>query len=277
MKIIGITGGKGGTGKSTVATSLAVELAKKHKVLLVDADTDCPNDHLILNIDRKPFETVYQRIPKWDFDKCSKCGLCGKVCKTNAIVSIKEQNPIFMPQQCNGCGACVIRCPVDTISWSKKKVGYIYSGSGHNLDLISGELRINEPIGELIVNKMKEIIDTKIKDYGYILIDTAAGTKCDVISTLQVCDEIYAVTEPTPLGEHDLELILRLVEKLRKKYKIVLNRADIGKKELIENISKEFQTEISVKIPYSREIIDSYSSGKPVESEFIRELAEKLK
>ena len=87
VKIIGITGGKGGTGKSTVATALAFELAKVRKVLLVDADVDCPNDHLLLSIKRNNLETVYQRIPKFDVKKCSKCGKCGQVCKTNAIVS----------------------------------------------------------------------------------------------------------------------------------------------------------------------------------------------
>ena len=30
MKVIGVTGGKGGTGKSTIATALAYELAKKN-------------------------------------------------------------------------------------------------------------------------------------------------------------------------------------------------------------------------------------------------------
>jgi len=69
MKIIGITGGKGGTGKSTVATALAFELGKNKKVLLVDADVDCPNDHLLLSIERKVLKDVEQRIPKWNLIK----------------------------------------------------------------------------------------------------------------------------------------------------------------------------------------------------------------
>jgi len=79
-KIIGITGGKGGTGKSTVATAMAYELAKKNKVLLVDADVDCPNDHLLLTIERKHLKTIEQRIPNFKLNKCTKCGSCGKVC-----------------------------------------------------------------------------------------------------------------------------------------------------------------------------------------------------
>jgi len=176
-----------------------------------------------------------------------------------------------------GCGACLISCPEKAISWDKKEVGYIHHGSGYNIDLLSGELKISEPIAELIVNKIKEIIKNKIKDYDYIIVDTAAGTKCDVISALKICDEVYAVTEPTPLGAHDLDLILRLMKKMVKRGKIILNRADIGNRELIEDISKGFRTEISVEIPYSNEIIYSYSSGKPIENEFIGELAKRLK
>jgi len=104
VKKIGVTGGKGGTGKSTVATALAVELGKKHRVLLLDADADCPNDHLLLGIERKLVKKVKQRIPKWDFEKCVQCGKCSEVCKVNAIFAPKGKQPIFMPQQCNGCG-----------------------------------------------------------------------------------------------------------------------------------------------------------------------------
>ena len=121
-KIIGITGGKGGTGKSTVAVALACELAKKFKILLVDADVDCHNDHLLLNAKREEALIVEQRIPIWDLDKCNQSGLCATVCKTNAIVSVKDKKPIFLSEQCNGCGACVLKCPQEAISWGKKKL-----------------------------------------------------------------------------------------------------------------------------------------------------------
>ena len=86
---IAITGGKGGVGKSMVATSLAVEFAKKTKTILVDADAECPNDHLLLSIKRKKYTTVYQSIPKFDYSKCTKCGKCALACKRDAIVWVK--------------------------------------------------------------------------------------------------------------------------------------------------------------------------------------------
>ena len=262
MKIIGITGGKGGTGKSTVATALAFKLSKKNKVLLVDADTDCPDDHLLLNIERKLLKKVYQRIPKWDFDKCAKCGLCGPVCQTNAIVSIKGKYPIFMPPQCNGCGACVIECPTKAISWGKKVVGGIFTGRKGNCELLSGELKINEPVSEFIVKELNKIIAERKEEYDYIIVDTAAGLHCDVITALENCDIVFAVTEPTPLGAHDLELILKLLKKLKINSKIILNRSDIGGKKAIKNLAKKYRKEIVAEIPYSKQIISQYAKGE---------------
>ena len=78
---IAVTGGKGGTGKSMVATSLAVEFAKRKKTMLIDVDVECPNDHLLISVKRKSLKKIYQSIPKWDFRKCTKCGRCASVCK----------------------------------------------------------------------------------------------------------------------------------------------------------------------------------------------------
>lgn len=276
MSIIGITGGKGGTGKSTVATALAYELAKNKKVLLVDADVDCPNNHLLLNIERNPYKAVEQRIPRWNLEKCTKCGLCGTVCKTNAIVSIKDKNPIFMQNQCNGCGACFIKCPVDAISWDKKEIGQIFTGTKHNIDLLSGELKINEPVSEFVVNSLNDIVEEKRHEYDYIIIDTAAGTHCPVIAALEMCDTVFAVTEPTPLGGHDLDVILNLLKRLKIKSSIILNRSDIGDKKIIENLGKKHDLNIILEIPYSKELIKQYSNGIPISNEYIKSLIKKI-
>ena len=274
---IGITGGKGGTGKSTVATALAYELAKSTKVLLVDADVDCPNDHLLLSIERKLRKIVEQRIPKLDLSKCIKCGACGDVCKTNAIAAIKNKNPIFIKSQCHGCGACVLKCPAKAISWNKKEIGQIFEGSNYNIDLLSGELKANEPISEFIVSSLNGTIQEKKSDYDYIIIDTSAGTHCPVIAALENCDIVFAVTEPTPLGSHDLELILKLLKKMNIKSKIILNCSDVGDKKTIENIAKAYDTAIAAEIPYSKEIVKQYSKGIPIKNENILKIAKEIK
>ncbi len=274
MEQIGITGGKGGTGKSTVATALAVSLGKRHKVLLVDADVDCPNDHLLLGIKRKKIKTAVQRIPKWNLKKCTKCGKCSNACKVNAIFAPKGRQPIFMQQQCNGCGACVLRCPENAIRWGWKEIGYIYRGKGQGVDLLSGELKVKEPVSEFVVSALKETLEKEKENYDFVIVDTSAGTHCDVISALRGCHSAFAVTEPTPLGEHDLELIMKLLNELRVPFEIVLNRSDVGKASLIEAAAKKYGKGIAAKIPYKKEIMIAYSKGIPVKDESIERLRE---
>ncbi|NOQ56212.1 MAG: AAA family ATPase [Nanohaloarchaea archaeon] len=274
MKIIGITGGKGGTGKSTVATALAYGLAKENRVLLVDADVDCPDDHLLLDIERKFHGSVEQRIPSWDLKRCIRCGLCGEVCKTNAIVSIKGQDPIFLKQQCNGCGSCVFKCPVNAISWDRKVIGDIYTGKNNDINLLSGELKTNEPVSEFVVNSLNKIVADEKDNYDFVIIDTAAGTHCPVIAALEMCDYVIAVTEPTPLGKHDLELILQLLKILDIDSDIVLNRSDIGDGQLISELAKRYGLAIVCEIPYSKDIAENYSKGRPIIHEQISNLLE---
>jgi len=263
-KIIAITGGKGGTGKSTVATSLALTLSKDYSVLLVDADVDCPNDHLLLNCELKEQKAVYQRIPEFNNDKCQKCGLCGTVCKNKAIVSLKGKFPIFIKEQCNGCGSCELICPYKAISWNRKEIGKIYSGTVEKLSLLSGELKENEPVSEFIVNSLNKEIEAIKKDYDYIIIDTAAGSHCPVIASFELATQIIAVTEPTPLGSHDLEIILKLLESLNKDCSIILNRSDIGDKSKILKLASKYKKDIALEIPYSQDIAKAYSKGIPI-------------
>ncbi len=277
MKQIAVTGGKGGTGKSTVATALAVSLGKKHRVLLVDADVDCPNDHLLLGIKREKVKTVWQRIPKWDFEKCIKCGKCAEACKVNAIFAPKEKQPIFMQQQCNGCGACALSCPTQAIGWDKKEIGHVFRGKAHGIDFLGGELKVNEAVSEFVVDALKETLEKNAEEYDFVVVDTAAGTHCDVISALQGSEFALAVTEPTPLGKHDLELIMKLLSELQVPFEIVLNRSDVGKANLIEKVAAKYGKSIAAKIPYKKEIMIAYSKGIPVKDKSIEELREMVK
>jgi len=270
---IAVTGGKGGTGKSTVATALAFELAKRHKVLLVDADVDCPDDHLLLSIKRNKIDTVTKMVPILNEDKCIKCGRCAEVCKMNAIVHIRDNYPIFVKEQCNGCGACVIACPVGAINNGKKDVGAIFQGEGRGMHLLSGELKVSEVVSERVVSGLKRNLEKMEKDFDYVIIDTAAGTHCDVISALEGADMTFAVTEPTPLGEHDVSLILELLAKLGLPARLVLNRAGIAAPDGVKKIAHHFGVGIAVEIPYSKDIFLAYSRGEPVQLPEINSLA----
>jgi len=265
---IAITGGKGGTGKSLVATSLAVEFAKKNKTILLDVDVECPNDHLLLSVKRKQFTKIYQPIPKWDFDKCIKCGKCASVCKQNAIVFVKDKYPAFVKDICIGCRACLVACPENAISETKKEIGTVYIGKNYNVDLISGELKLGElASGEVVaeVRKYSEEINKKI-NADVILIDSAAGIGCPVIASLVGVDYIVAVTEPTPSALHDLKRVLYLANHFQIKHGIIINKYDLAEKFClkIEKFAKENNIAIIGKIPYKKDFVDSTIQMKPV-------------
>ena len=111
--IISVASGKGGTGKTLVATSLALSLKDKQKIQLLDCDVEEPNDHIFLKPDIKEREAVNILVPQVNEDICTYCGRCAQVCVYHAI-AVLPRNVLVFPHLCHGCGADAIitSCPM---------------------------------------------------------------------------------------------------------------------------------------------------------------------
>ncbi len=267
MQKIAISGGKGGTGKSTVAVLLANKFVQEgKKVILADVDVECPNDYLLVGEKlARPKEKVFAEFPKFNNAKCKKCGLCAETCRSNAIFQPPGEYPVFIKDLCSGCGACWIVCPHKAIGTVKEEIGKIYQSKiKDNFWLVTGEAEAGlEETGPVVrdVKKFGVEFAKKIKA-DVVIFDTAPGTHCPVINALLGVDLAYAVTEPTPMGAYDLRLILDLCQKLRVPTKIILNQADLGDKSGVEKVAREFEINIEKEIPYSKAIVKAYSKGK---------------
>ena len=262
MQKIASTGVKGGVGKSTFAILLAFKLSKQgKKIVLCDCDVECPNDYLILNQKLKNSKPIYQEYPELIKKRCNKCGLCSETCKEHAIFWVKDKYPVFIYDLCTGCGACWLVCPTKAIKTRREIAGESFVNKiNNNFWLITGRSKPGVSETGPIVREVKDRAIKFAQDNkaDFLLIDTSPGAHCNVIQALLNCDKAYAVTEPTPLGSHDLNLILELTKKLNIISEIVLNKADVGNKKEIENIARKFNTEISKEIPYSEELVRAY-------------------
>lgn len=267
--VIAVTGGKGGTGKTTVAVNLALGLnAKGLRVMLVDADVDGPSCAPLLGVKLEKSEEVRTFKPAVDEEKCTGCMKCVEVCSDHALVGLQGKAPRFFEELCSGCRACQLVCESGAIKDSWKVVGTIRVGSANGLELVVGELKPTEPRSPIMARAtvLKAMDELQKDERDVVIVDTAPGVHNAVAQPLWVADLALAVTEPTPLGTHDLKFILDLARRLELPAKIVLNKANIpgGLRDEILTISREWDVEVAAEIPMDDKLLESYLLGEPV-------------
>jgi len=256
--IISIASGKGGTGKTLVATSLALALKDEHRVQLLDCDVEEPNDHIFLKPTFTTKQSVSVPIPSVDESKCTHCGKCAEVCAYHAIAVIIDKVLVF-PELCHGCGACSYLCPEKAIDEVPEEVGIVEIGNAGGMSFAQGKLNVGEAMAPPVIRKVKEHI---IPD-AITIIDVSPGTSCPVIEAIRGSDFCLLVTEPTPFGLNDLVLAVEAVKKLGMPCGVVLNRAGIGDGKVADYCLRKNITLLRV-IPLDTEIAALYSKGIPL-------------
>jgi len=253
--IISVASGKGGTGKTLVATSLTLSLKDIDKVQILDCDVEEPNDHVFLKPLINRSEAVSIPVPKVDEAKCTYCGKCAEVCVYNAMAVFKEKVLIFL-ELCHGCGACGYLCPEKAISEEGKEIGILEAGNADDVEFAHGRLAIGEAMAPPIIREVKE----QANPNKTIVIDVPPGTSCPVVEAVKDSDFCLLVTEPTPFGLNDLVLAVETVRELNIPCGVVLNRAGVGDGKVEEYCLKE-DIPVLLTIPLDIEIARLYSRG----------------
>lgn len=223
-----VGGGKGGVGKSTIATLLAIVANRSgRRVLLVDVDVESPTLHMLLGVRRERLADVTCFVPRIDPEACLKCGRCVNECPEHALVKPPGGHPLLLEELCSGCKKCYYVCPARAIEESRKAIGVIYFSRRAGLDLLQGELIPGEKKN---IDVSREVVERALSlshNYDLVIFDCPPGTSAAVWLAARESDAVVAVTEPTPLGLSDLKAFVELVSPLEKPIVAVLNRADL--------------------------------------------------
>ncbi len=275
---IAIASGKGGTGKTLIATNLAKIFAKMGKdVNYLDCDVEEPDGHLFLKPEITEEKEILLESPDGvDEEKCVKCGKCADACKYNAIAVVNE-NVLFFPELCHVCGACSLVCPNDAIIEREKKIGDLKKGKTDDVNVTYAALETGEGgMSPRLIHAVRGENSNEIN-----IIDAPPGTACPAVESISGADLVVLVADPTPFGVNDLKLSVDMCRALGTEPVVIVNRAEYKDESLKEYCQKE-DLKIIGEIPDDREIAETYSRGDMIVDELedyvgiFRELAEKI-
>ncbi len=253
---LAVASGKGGTGKTTVATNLA-HLAGLvgWDVAYLDCDVEEPNGALFLQPDFGEDQPVLAAVPEVDADACTGCGQCGKICQFSAIIAM-GRTVLTFPELCHGCGGCWTVCPSGAIRQGTRPVGVLQSGQAGAVRFVQGVLNVGEAMSPPVIRAVKRAAPrTQLT-----VADCPPGTSCPAIEALRGNDYALLVTEPTPFGLHDLRLAVETVRQVGMPLGVVVNRA--GDDDRVHRYCRDEGIAILAEIPDDRAVAEAYSRGQ---------------
>ena len=270
---ISIVSGKGGTGKTTLATGLAYVMNANY----FDMDAGEPNGKYFLNPKIVESNDCEVMIPE-NTDKCTHCGICADKCQFSALAVIEKTKKFMLFQDlCHHCGLCVEVCPVkDAIKEINKSIGKINSGifnKQKNINFVEGVLKIGETSS---VPLLEEIKSGLAKDQLNIL-DSSPGAACPVVSVIEAADFVVLAGEPTPFGLNDLEIVFELVKAMNKPVGLIINK--YMNNDLLQDFAKRENVPILGIIPFDRNIAENYSKSiniAELQSKELKHISENL-
>jgi len=262
LKEIVVISGKGGTGKTTVAASLAVLAAP---CAVADADVDAPDMHLLLHprvLEQGAFSggSLAVRDPAL----CTHCGRCREVCRFDAIGEGDEISAL----ECEGCGACTLVCPQHAITMQDRVSGrWIVSqspcGPMAHARLVPGSQNSGKLV-TLVRRKAREL--AKEHNASVIITDGPPGIGCAVIAAVGGAATAVVVTEPTVSGLHDLERVLRVCKHFSVPAAVCVNKSDLNPAmaDSIRDYCKQHEVPVLGDIPYDPEVAAAIRAGTPL-------------
>lgn len=262
--IIAVASGKGGTGKTTVATSLALAISGTSPVIL-DCDVEAPNAHIFLKPEFDQCREVTLLIPMVNEGSCTGCGRCAEVCQFHAIVVVGGSVLVF-PELCHGCGSCTLNCPEKAIDEEARVIGLMEAGPAlAGIRFARGVLNIGEPMSVPVIRELKRW--QPFQDADTIIHDSPPGTSCPVVESVKGADFVLLVTEPTPFGLHDLRLAAQLTRELDLPAGVIVNRDGIGDAG-VDDYCRESDLPILMRIPLERRIGEAVARGEALVETF---------
>jgi len=263
--ILAIASGKGGTGKTTVAVSLARVAAedRSRDVRLLDCDVEGPNADLSLRPRISESRRTGQLVPVVNMESCSLCGRCAEVCAYGAI-SVLPDRLLILNELCMGCGSCVWQCPEGALDEELLRLGELREGAAGRVSFAQGRLDVGRARATPVIRELKKW-QLRPDREGWYILDAPPGSACATMEALRGADAVLLVAEPTPLGLHDLALLVEGVrEGLDIPMGVIINRSR-GRDEKLEEFCLREKLPILGRIAFSREIASAGAEGKPLD------------